>query len=424
MVVPTELELLREATQLRLQCSDYLVVSKELQDQRWELLRRVIQDAADQYQGMRHDVVEERLADQGAPVWVSVALTLLVSLTPVTVLTGRFISALTGSAQKLLTRADRKLQKALPLILEREKDTTRRLAAIGRADVAFDIQRTEQLVARFTKAYEPELANILQDGAQELGKIAYRHVFETQSEGREFSQSTDVPMVVVKQTLNKWVDTLVQVEDTARSMLRVYINDLFDIAIAKDPGKEAEKKDLAAATKEAEREPRVAFRKPVAKLPKSNKAAMDELSYLRDELEPAPIENRRTASSDDLRELQLMAEALIWASTYDFSWKRGDITRLTPFALEPAPLPKGLWKRLVTRYIDPDEGKSYKEVGPLDRLGTKKAPFIDTKEYTPKGLKAEKPFTPEVRLSHYFSNVLYPEIFKHNNKIVETFRRV
>ena len=69
---------------------------------------------------------------------------------------------------------------------------------------------------------------------------------------------------------------------------------------------------------------------------------------------------------------------------------------------EPAPLPGVLWKSLVERYIDPDEGKSYKDVGPLERLGTKAASAAGSRDK----------WSPEVRLSHYFSQVLYPQIKK------------
>jgi hypothetical protein len=233
-------------------------------------------------------------------------------------------------------------------------------------------------------------------------------------------------MVVVKKWFDDQITTLQNIEMKARDKVEENISDRWAIATAKEPAKEAKEIWQADRNKENKREPHVPLQKPPKKLPTTRKAAIDELSFYRDVLEPSPIENAPTPSRrEDLQELQLMAESLMWASTYDFSWKSNETSKLEAFNLEPAPLPPGLWKELVKRYIDPDKGQSYKDVGPLERLGTVKAPWFDMNEFTPKEVKVvEKPFTPEVRLSHYFSNVLYPEIFKENGKIVDKLRRL
>jgi hypothetical protein len=73
-----------------------------------------------------------------------------------------------------------------------------------------------------------------------------------------------VPVVVVTQSIHKWIDRFVKVEDDARTHIRKSIRDVLDIAIAKELAKEARAKEIAAAKKEAAREQRVSFRRPWA----------------------------------------------------------------------------------------------------------------------------------------------------------------
>ena len=93
MADPTEIELLREATQLQTQCSDHLVDAEEMQRQRWVLLRRIIEDAGKQFTQMRLDAVEEGLNDEGAPLWFSVIVGVGLTLFPVELATTKFIAA-------------------------------------------------------------------------------------------------------------------------------------------------------------------------------------------------------------------------------------------------------------------------------------------------------------------------------------------
>src|SRR3954447_4459230 len=124
MADPAELDDFREAFQYQMQCSDYLAVAETLQTRRWELLRRVIEDAGKQFTSMRIDVVEERLQEEGSPIWFSVALTIFVAAFPLSNLTEVFFKRLTGATEKLLLGAERKaLARAENLIDEgRELD--------------------------------------------------------------------------------------------------------------------------------------------------------------------------------------------------------------------------------------------------------------------------------------------------------------
>jgi hypothetical protein len=106
---------------------------------------------------------------------------------------------------------------------------------------------------------------------------------------------------------------------------------------------------------------------------------------------------------------------MIWASTYDFKprMERGISVYMRGVDyMVPAPLPDALWQRLITRYVDPDEGKTYAEVGAINRLGTRQQPIRS-------GLHG-----PQVRLSHYFSQVLYPSISDTNSDFATKFRKI
>src|SRR5262245_270907 len=117
MANPTEVELLREATQLQMQCSDYLNETQKMQSERWGLLRRVIEDAGKQYTQMRIDAVEERLTDEAVPLWFSVLLIVGLTVVPYHVVTTGLFTALTTSLQKAFRRSDRALLKSTEEVL-------------------------------------------------------------------------------------------------------------------------------------------------------------------------------------------------------------------------------------------------------------------------------------------------------------------
>ena len=106
------------------------------------------------------------------------------------------------------------------------------------------IKKTEESVVKFAERWEPQLAHFMQASVQELGKAAGKFVFA--QKGREMSHQTDAPVVVVTQALHRWIDAQVHLEGTAHRAHRDDIRDLFDIATAKDPAKEAKGKEKAA----------------------------------------------------------------------------------------------------------------------------------------------------------------------------------
>jgi hypothetical protein len=450
MATIAELELqlhwLREAGKIKDEALRNLGKTEDLQSERWDLLRRVIEDAGKQYSAMRLDVVEESQRDQGTSLWLSCILTVFVILTPVTGLTGSLLNALNKSAQKKLAIANRQLLSA-ERVLKRPGTREIRAARTENVKLARDIRKTDEMVAEFAKSarkLEPEITNKLQDKLQDaadwIAETLNKHLFR-QDPASKMVQTPNAPIVVVTQTMHEWVDSLVRAERDARYIIEYKVQDLFDIATSLTPQLEAKGSELIAKKRGFK------YEEP---LPKTNKDALHKLAELRTELAPIPDEEPVEAKKaslahqkKELRELQLSIESMIWASTYDFTPKSkfielgsatmkefegGNITQEVvatgPFGahkvktigyrmLLPAPLPKGLWKRLIERYIDPDEKKSYKDAKSMPRLGTLKEP----------GSAPQKVFSPEVRLSYYFGKILYPKLNEENSEMVERFKR-
>lgn len=413
-----EFERLRRAHQLEKICTNYIDTAKESQDRRWDMLHKLAELAGDQFGGMRQDMVEARLSsDDGPPLWLSCIIGLGISLIPISSLTGMFVSGLTGATQKLLTASDRKLLEAASRALRPPSWVTGKpfphleapFVAGKKGSWLFlheEIKLTEDMVAQFAKRWEPDLAGTIRSAAQQLGKLAGsgKHLFN-QTGDNKFAQDPDVPVVSVKSSLYGWIDMQKRAESAARTRLKTRISDLVDIATAENPAKEAK-------VKEDKREPRVPLRKPEEKLPTSHKEAFDELTKLSDDLEPIIAPLPQQLSIEDLREIRLMIEMIMWTMTYDFT---PHVTREISVSFgatnvwHTPPFPQSTWNRLTKRYIDPDAGHSYADVGVLNRLGTLDAPFLAGS------------FGPELRLSHYFSQILHPKIADENFNIVQKF---
>jgi len=105
-------------------------------------------------------------------------------------------------------------------------------------------------------------------------------------------------------------------ESKARKSIRDKIADVWDIATSPEPAKEAEAKEAAARDKK--RGPRT-LPQTRREAPENKPDALNELTNLRDDLEPTPIEFTEVINADDLREFQLAIEAMIWATIYDFT---------------------------------------------------------------------------------------------------------
>jgi hypothetical protein len=415
MAPPTAVELLRQATQLQVQCSDFLAEAEAEQRKRWEILRRVIEDAGKQYTAMRLDVIEEQQMDESAPLWLSVVITVAIALIPMQAITVAFFEKVSEATAKLLTRRLAKDVKFIEtLVVKEAPNVSSAMMGTLKNALTAKIERTEKMVAKFAKLYEPEVHHALVTMAHTVTESKlehYLHPKKSKPKKKSEAAKTDAPVVMVTQMMHKWVDSLVQVEDTARKQHRQEIRDLFDIATAKDPKKEAKQK-RKAAEKLAKAQTVIPYKPPnVPDFPKTSKKALEELTAIRDQLQPESTRDRQP-TIDDLRNLQLLTEEIIWACTYDFTPWVVSTNVLQPRAVEsvtaPENLPEALWKRLTARYEDPEEGQTYDEVGALPRLGTTDKPSV-----------AKGMFSPRTRLAHYFSQILLPEVEEQNTRILQ-----
>jgi len=421
-----QLQQLRQANKIKDDALNHLAEEEEVQRQRWNLLRQVVDLAGDQYVSMRIDSVEESLRDQGAPLWLSCLLTIGVTLVPVSAITSSFLLGLTKSTQRMITASERATLEFTEELL----DLGYKGAALTRAATRIpqEIIKTELMVSKLAKTIEPELSNTLQDVAHQIASTLGETPFKQQA-GEMRANPNDAALVVVKRALHEWINIQVRAEGIARRTDREEIRDLYEIATSPEPAKAAKEVAQEIADRQTSRAPRIPLgtqqgwvksiaQPDVDKLPKTNDDALKKLTGVRDRLARVTFETATIPDARDLRDLQLIIESAIWAATYDFTPRVYRSKRtyygepLTFEHWQPAPLPDSLWKKLVERYIDPDEGKSYKEVGYIERLGTKAAP----------GAASRLKWSPEMRLSHYFSRILFPQITKENGEVVRRLR--
>ncbi|MEX2642340.1 MAG: hypothetical protein WD270_02725 [Acetobacterales bacterium] len=424
-----QLQRFRDATRLKDEALRLLAEVQETQAQRWVQLRRVVDLAGDQYVSMRIDTVEESIRDQGAPLWLSCLLHAGAILLPLGAAAGVFVVGLTRSTQRMLTASDRATLEFTEELLALGHKMPALTAAAVR--IPQEIIRTELAVAKFARLFEPELAATLRTAAHKVADVIGSQPFRQEAGKRRFDR-TDAPLVAVKRSLHDWIDAQVRAETAAARMTREETGDLFEIATSPEPRKAAEEVAKQVAKRQAARARAVPLggtqqgtiqhipQPEPDKLPKTHKHATERLTKLRDRLNDAALENDRVPEASELHDLQLLVEAAIWASTYDFTprTRRENLNRDDPKVrqywverTEPAPLPSALWKKLVERYPDPDEKKSFKDAGRLQRLGTVAEPAAASRDG----------WSPEVRLSHYFSRVLYPQIARENGEMVRRF---
>ena len=90
-------------------------------------------------------------------------------------------------------------------------------------------------------------------------------------------------------------------------------------------------------------------------------------------------------------------------------------TMTIPDKLIPIPLKQSLWTQLIDHFIDPDEGKTYKEVGSHVRCGTLAEPIFP--------LDLNVTWSPELRLSIFFSMILKPKLMESQMNFAEKILR-
>jgi hypothetical protein len=434
MTTPADLEQFKQVLSIKEDAQGFLDEAAWYQARRWELLRRVVDDACWQYAMMRLDAVEGKEKDQGVPAWLSVLLTVGVGLIPFGELTTAFLGKATTTTARFLTRSERALlpgaKTAVLKSVDRPELTIRMLA---HERLAKEIKRTEARFARWARLADPVASSTLKASSSELSKTLAKHAFKQEDGGKKLARSTTVPLVEIRQYLNQWIDGRIRAEHRSQTIIKKHIRDLADIASSSQPAKDAKAKEQQARTPMPTGSLFRPIRWEAPKLPHTNKEALTELTEVRDDLADWATGPDSIPNIEDLQDLQLLIEASIWASTYDFTPQavRAGIgggyhtgPRMeSPPQIKGAPLPAALWKRLIERYIDPDEHKPYKDVPVIDRLGTKTEPGSSWAlgqfgEIERAALLRR--YGPEARLSYYFSKILYPKIESETSDVIRS----
>jgi hypothetical protein len=435
-MTPEELEkklaLDQRARVLKDDATDAIEAIVAIQNQRWQHIVQVVNLAGDQYTSMRLDAIEESLRDKGAPIWLSAVFAVLVSFVPVTAVSNLFLSELVAGTQRILTRSDRKIVSNLEAVIERELDDERLQRAI-RSTIRSTkrISDREELVLKYAKRWDPELSNMLQNFSNQLGESLAQQPFQKEPGTDKITvrSGADVPIVVVKAQMYDWVAKQTRVESVAIDNLRNRLSGLVAIVVAPDPKSEAKDRNTEEHKRAAQREPKVPYQ-IVNLYPESAEDAMTELEQSVKDIKSGPSLLDRAPEIEELNDLQLMIEASIWAASYDFSLKYiASESKIGAPDVVVLPLADGLWEKLIDRFIDPDEGKSFKEVGELYRLGSRENPYFD-EDVTKQILKfrtAQDPlrsadrWTPKERLSHYLSAIL-GDALRHETE--DSIRRI
>jgi len=440
-------EELVELQKLLLAIGDQLKAAGKDQAARWELVREVVRGACNAVLTLRHDLNDEK-KDEGPPFLLSCILTIALTAVPVTAISAGFFEVLALSVQRRLVRAspigalrsgatrlERAARAAPSMRLERaflqQAKWQRRMAD----EQAEKIIRTEEMLAKFSKLYEPEVTNTLQDKVKDLMEWGTKPMYEQEQRAGDLQRgdpqrlgvgglmlalgeeaikhgrqkrAEDVPLVAVENNLLDWIAKWVQVEARAEEIFDKKKAALFDLA--------------TTTVKKNFREKIETYRDLLSQeeRPKDRGEAKAKIEALYKQFVEESIEEGKLPKGlqrDDLWDVQRVIESLIWCATYDFSPKNVLVKTLISgpygnydtarYQLDPPPFPPSFWEKLTKRYIDPDTyldpsqpPKTFKEVG-----------FSQGQ-------------SPELRLAHYFSATLLEDLTTENNAAIRRLQAV
>ena len=376
------------------------------QEHRWKSVLITIDAAKDQIVAMRQGAIEEGQRDNSVPLWLSVLITVGLGLVPLGPVTSTVLGATVNFTRGLFRRLKFSTSRTkVDVLVDRLVDSPGFAAktglhqVLGRYDaqqyqknleltpfnasqyetyqnaVREQLSENEDIAKTMLRVFSPGVENATVNLAQKLLEAGATPQFRLNAKSRAIER-TDAPSVVISVVLKKWVNDMMLAEGLALDKINLYI----------DTADNLTESDVEKFVQELEG--------GVARIP----AAESEVT---------------------MKDLQLLIECCIWCSTFDFrllpvparvirTKLDGNFTVAPGF--EPIPLNPALWKRLIERYPDPDLGVSFKEVGPNNRLGPIGDHFAFADQMGGPGDLGKQPFSPELRLSYYFSHVLAPRL--------------
>jgi len=373
-----------DQNKLRADALYVLDIATAEQNLRWGVLKDTVSYAARQVEEMRIAAIEDAKTDDGVPLWLSAIIAVAVALVPIGAITSFGVtSLLTYTTNALgrfkLSRIARHAMEeayhtgsiALITAVEKMSKKERNLIA-GKTEAWRDqLRRNDVIIKSIVDLYQPEVGGATTSLLNATLQAGYKPKYKVDEKTSKL-RATDAPSVMITQALDDWIRATKYAEDLAVAETRWFIST-------------AEKLDEDAVNK--------------------------FVSELQAKLKPPFYDG-----PDARALLQRHFESCIWCTTFDFTPRvrveverktyRGDVIEVDRRTrLEPIPLKESLWKQLIERYIDPDVGKTYKEVGRSVKYGTRDEPIIFP---GPGGVT----YSPEVRLSVYFSKILRPKLLE------------
>jgi hypothetical protein len=414
-----------ELNKLLVAIGDQLDAADKEQAARWTLVKDVVHAACFAVLTMRQDLNDEK-KDEGPPFWLSVLLTIALTAIPVSAISAAFFEVLALSVQRRLARAEstiKQIRFPKTPFYRRKAVQARRIAT----EEAEKLKRTEEMVAKFSELYEPEVANTLQDKAKDLIEWGTKPLYQPEQpaagkgeqkpagkEKGELKRAEDVPLVAIENAMHDWIASWVRVEAAAEKRLKEKLRALFDLATTTDKKNFREKIKTYRSLLSQEERPKDRD-EAKAKI----KAAYKQ--YVEESIEEGVLPKK--LQRNDLFDVQLMIECLIWCATFDFSPQNVVVTQpileaSVPYGapifrtydlgrLAPPPFPPSFWEVLIKRYIDPD---SY-----LD-------PSQPPKTFKEAGTKSGQ--SPELRLALYFGHTLINQLTSENNAAIRRLEAV
>jgi hypothetical protein len=336
---------------------------------------------------MRHDVMEEGDRDQGLPMWFSALVTVAISLIPIGAATMATLTSLSSYSRSLFARLKNQLGAKPSFIAVESLRLAAKAGFQGRTGMSDEAVRAmtktindnEQRAAELIRMYAPEQTAAIRTLARQVSEAAAKKQFNTTK--AQTIARTDAPTVVISSALRRWVNFMQQAEGRALDHIIYYIETSAELTeeIVEEFVSELEQKQFTL---------------------------------------PAD-------SDGTLKDLQLHIECCIWCLTFDFTpvavprrvvMVGPDRTRMPHVVgghLEPIPLKPTLWKRMIERYMDPDANQSYKDVGPIAKLGSGMHDLMHAEQV------GTESFSPETRLSAYLGMILAPQLEKQQQQNVQ-----
>jgi hypothetical protein len=274
---------------------------------------------------------------------------------PVSAVTAAFVTALAGGSKRTALAARIARLEQIP----KPKPSRVRVVRVpsiaqAKASAKKELDAIDQRVASYAKNYSPELANFFQERddelAQGIGKFFYQLAHPTREAATTFER-TRARSVALTQSINSWIYATRKKDNLEQDDLIKDVGKLYDTSTEPDPPLPAKTLKPKAARQAREKN---------AEAKKKKDGAKKALLKIRDTLALTPEDTADPPKLEELEDLEIATELLVWCTTYNFAlvheaimsptshgerWKLGE-------RVHAPQLPGNLWKQFKDRYTD------------------------------------------------------------------------